>query len=126
MSLVSAFFLIYLVQSTPIEGRFAEIEAGSGGRLGAAIVTPKARHYSRRSERFSLQSVMKMVVAMAALDQVVQLPRWRDRVEARHGDAARLLHADRAARGAGRFPRGGDQGLADRRGGAGSIPQTGG
>lgn len=70
MPLFSALLLTHLVQSTPIEGRFAEIEAGSGGRLGAAIVTPKARHYSRRSERFSLQSVMKMVVAMAALDQV--------------------------------------------------------
>lgn len=72
MPLVSALLLTHLLQASPIETRFAEIEAGSGGRLGAAIVTPKARHYSRRSERFSLQSVMKMVVAMAALDQVDQ------------------------------------------------------
>ncbi|CAN1565222.1 PenP Beta-lactamase class A [Fimbriimonadaceae bacterium] len=63
-------FVQSVSQVRPIEARLAEIESGVQGRLGAAIITPKAAYYSQKSERFSIQSVMKLVVSMAALDQV--------------------------------------------------------
>lgn len=66
----SLLLLSSLVQSSPIEARFAEIEAIAKGQLGAAVITAKSSQYSRRNERFSLQSVMKMMVAMAALEEV--------------------------------------------------------
>lgn len=59
-----------LLQTAPIESRFAEIEAASKGKLGAAVVTSTGSHFHRKGERFSLQSVMKLMVAMAALDAV--------------------------------------------------------
>ncbi|MEQ1822734.1 MAG: class A beta-lactamase [Fimbriimonadaceae bacterium] len=58
------------VHASPIEIRLAEIEAASKGKLGAAVLMATGSHYSRKNERFSLQSVMKMVVAMAALSEV--------------------------------------------------------
>lgn len=61
-----------LVPSGSTEGRLAQIEARSGGKLGAAIITSKSQSYSRKNERFSLQSVMKLMVAMAAIDAVEQ------------------------------------------------------
>lgn len=67
---LSLLLLSTLAQSSPIETRFAKIEAVSKGQLGAAVITPHSSHYSRRNERFSLQSVMKMIVAMAALEAV--------------------------------------------------------
>lgn len=70
MALLALLLLPTLAQSSPIEARFAEIEATSKGALGAAIITPKSSHFSRKNERFSLQSVMKLIVAMAALEQV--------------------------------------------------------
>ena len=69
MNLLSLLLLPSLTQS-PIEARFAEIEAASKGKLGAAVITSKASHYSRKNERFSLQSVMKLIVSMAALEEV--------------------------------------------------------
>jgi beta-lactamase class A len=70
MSLVPLLLFPSLVQATAIDSRLAEIEAMSEGKLGAAIVTTNASHFRRKNERFSLQSVMKLMVAMAALDQV--------------------------------------------------------
>lgn len=76
MSLLTFLLIPTLHQSSPIESRLAEIEAASKGRVGAAVVTAKWSHFHRRDERFSLQSVMKLVVSMAALDQVDQ-GRWK-------------------------------------------------
>jgi beta-lactamase class A len=59
-----------------MEARFAAIEATSQGRLGVAVITRNGRHFRRENEKFSLQSVMKMVVAMAALDLVDQ-GKWK-------------------------------------------------
>ncbi|MBC8064552.1 MAG: hypothetical protein H7Y17_06965 [Chlorobia bacterium] len=70
---LSLLLLSSLAQSSPIEARLAQIEAGAKGHLGAAVITPHSGHYSRRNERFSLQSVMKMMVAMAALDQPTRM-----------------------------------------------------
>lgn len=70
LTLLSVLFVQSVSRVHPIETRFAEIESAVHGRLGAAIVTPKDAYYSRKSERFSIQSVMKLVVSMAALDQV--------------------------------------------------------
>jgi beta-lactamase class A len=61
---------------TGLEEHLAEIQAGSKGALGVAVVTATSRHYLRRDERFSLQSVMKLMVAMAAVDEVDR-GRWR-------------------------------------------------
>lgn len=58
------------LQTGSIESRLQEIEANSKGKLGAAIVTPTSAHFHRKDERFSLQSVMKLMVSMAALDRV--------------------------------------------------------
>lgn len=76
MSPFAFVLLAGLAQKTPIEARFADIEASAKGAVGAAIITPSASHYSRRGERFSLQSVMKLMAAMAALEQVDR-GRWR-------------------------------------------------
>lgn len=65
-----------LARPSDLEARLAEIQAGSRGALGVAVVTPASSHYLRRDERFSLQSVMKLMVAMAALDEVDR-GRWR-------------------------------------------------
>jgi beta-lactamase class A len=65
-----------LIQASPIDSQLAKLEAGSKGKLGAAIITPVSSHYSRKGERFSLQSVMKLMVAMAALDEVDK-GRWK-------------------------------------------------
>jgi beta-lactamase class A len=63
--------VFFATQTTPqVETVFKKIEAEARSPLGAALITPKASYYNRKSERFSLQSVMKMVVAMAALDMV--------------------------------------------------------
>ncbi|HLO98825.1 MAG TPA: class A beta-lactamase [Fimbriimonas sp.] len=59
-----------------VGSQLAAIEAASKGKLGAAIVTPRSAHYSRKNERFSLQSVMKLVVSMAALD-LVDRGKWK-------------------------------------------------
>lgn len=76
MSFFSLLLIPALIQSSPIEARFAEIEASCRGKLGAAVITPTASHYLRKDERFSLQSVMKLMVSMAALDQVDK-GRWK-------------------------------------------------
>lgn len=73
---LSLLLLSTLAQTSPIEAKFAKIEAVARGQLGAAIITPHSSHYSRRDERFSLQSVMKMIVAMAALEEVDQ-GKWK-------------------------------------------------
>lgn len=70
MSLLTLALLPAFVQSSAIEAQFSEIERTAQGRLGVAMITPTSSHYLRRSERFSLQSVMKLMVAMAALDAV--------------------------------------------------------
>lgn len=63
---------------SPLEARLALIEADAKSELGAAIIRKKSSHYLRKGERFSLQSVMKLMVAMAALDQVDQGKLRRD------------------------------------------------
>jgi beta-lactamase class A len=63
-------------QPQSIEAQLREIEAQSKGKLGAAIITPTSSYYSGKGQRFSLQSVMKMVVSMAALDYVDQ-GKWK-------------------------------------------------
>lgn len=70
MSFLSFLLLPSLLQSSPIEARFTEIEASCKGKLGAAVITAKSSHFHRKDEQFSLQSVMKLMVSMAALDQV--------------------------------------------------------
>jgi beta-lactamase class A len=70
MALVPLLILANFAQPSDIDAKLKQIEAESKGRLGAAIITPTARHYSGKGQRFSLQSVMKMVVSMAALDAV--------------------------------------------------------
>lgn len=76
MVLTSLILLSHLATSSTVETRLGEIEAATPCRLGVAIITPTARHYHRKGERFSLQSVMKLMVAMAALNQVDQ-GRWK-------------------------------------------------
>lgn len=72
MTLCSLLLAATIGQSTALESRLAEIEKGSMSELGAAIVTAESRAFRRKDERFSLQSVMKLIVAMAALDRVDQ------------------------------------------------------
>lgn len=76
MSSLALLLLPALLRPSPIEERLLEIQAQSKGAVGAAIITPTSSHYLRRHERFSLQSVMKMMVGMAAMDQVDQ-GKWR-------------------------------------------------
>lgn len=68
--------LLVAAQPTPTEAQLAAIEARSQGKLGAAVVTAQGAHYLHRDDKFSLQSVMKLMVAMAALEQVDRGP-WR-------------------------------------------------
>lgn len=70
MTSLSLLLIASLAQTSPIDARLAEIEAASKGAVGVAIITPTSSHYRRRDERFSLQSVMKLMVAMAALEKV--------------------------------------------------------
>lgn len=70
MIATSYLLAVAMLQPTTLEVKFAEIEKLSKGELGAAVITAKSRHYSRKAERFSLQSVMKLMVSMAALDRV--------------------------------------------------------
>ncbi len=59
-----------------LPGRLKAIEAKSQGKLGVAVITPKESLYLHQNERFSLQSVMKLMVSMAALDLVDQ-GKWK-------------------------------------------------
>ncbi len=90
--------LLILAQTSPIEARFAEIEAASRGALGAAVITPQSSHYSRKGERFSLQSVMKLIVSMAALEQVDQGKWKRDQKFVFHRSDLSLSHQPLADR----------------------------
>jgi len=76
MNFLPLVLLPFWVQSSPVERQLADIEASAKGRVGVAIITPASSHYSRKGERFSLQSVMKLMVSMAALDAVDQ-GRWK-------------------------------------------------
>ena len=76
MSFVGALLAMTMRQTLTIEAQLAEIERGSRSEIGVAIVSPSGRHFHRKGERFSLQSVMKLMVAMAALDEVDR-GRWR-------------------------------------------------
>lgn len=107
MSPLALLFLPLFAQ-TPIEARLAQIEASSKGKLGVAIITPKESHFSRKNERFSLQSVMKLMVSMAALDQVDQC-RWTP------GQKFTFQFSDRSL---------GVQPLADKLGKRNSMPVT--
>ena len=68
--------LLMAAQPTATEAQLAAIEARSQGKLGAAVVTAQGAHYLNRDDKFSLQSVMKLMVAMAALEQVDR-GQWR-------------------------------------------------
>jgi beta-lactamase class A len=68
--------LLVAAQPTATEAQLAAIEARSQGKLGAAVVTAQGAHYLHRDDKFSLQSVMKLMVAMAALEQVDR-GQWR-------------------------------------------------
>lgn len=73
MTLIAAAVLLpALASPARVEARLAEIEARSQGKLGAAIITPSLQVYHRKGQRFSLQSVMKLMVAMAAMNEVDQ------------------------------------------------------
>ncbi len=76
MTILSLYLIPILLQSSSIEDRFVRIEAASKGRVGAAVVTATSSHFHRRDERFSLQSVMKLMASMAALEQVDK-KRWK-------------------------------------------------
>jgi len=68
--------LLVAAQATATESQLQAIEARSQGKLGAAVVTAQGAHYLHPDDKFSLQSVMKLMVAMAALEQVDR-GQWR-------------------------------------------------
>ncbi|MFM9872033.1 MAG: class A beta-lactamase [Fimbriimonadaceae bacterium] len=70
MSFLATLLLPALIQTNSIPTELAQIEAACKGKLGAAIITSQASYYSRKNEYFSLQSVMKLMVSMVALEQV--------------------------------------------------------
>lgn len=74
--IASALLLLTTLVPSPIEVKLAELERTNKCEIGAAIITPTETHFSRKNERFSLQSVMKMVVSMTALDLVVS-GKWK-------------------------------------------------
>ena len=63
-------------QSGSIQQELNHLARGTQGRLGAAIVTSNGAAYSRADERFSIQSVMKLLVSLAALE-LVDRGKWR-------------------------------------------------
>jgi beta-lactamase class A len=76
MFLAPLLWLAGQASPSPIEAQLQAIEARSQGKLGAAVVTAQGAHYRHPDDKFSLQSVMKLMVAMAALEQVDR-GQWR-------------------------------------------------
>lgn len=74
--MLAILILPVLIQTNSIQTELSQLDANCKGQLGAAILTPQASYYFRKNEFFSLQSVMKLIVAMAALDQVDQ-GKWK-------------------------------------------------
>lgn len=72
MHLLTPLLLLTSPQIANLEAQIKDIEEASKGRLGVAILSEKGEFYARKSERFSIQSVMKLVVSMTALDLVDQ------------------------------------------------------
>jgi beta-lactamase class A len=62
--------LLSRVQPTSIESQLAAIEAKAKGKLGVAIIRPGSAVYLHKNDRFAVESVMKMVVSMAVLEEV--------------------------------------------------------
>lgn len=76
MFLAPLLWLAGQASPSPVEAQLQAIEARSQGKLGAAVVTAQGAHYRHPDDKFSLQSVMKLMVAMAALEQVDR-GQWR-------------------------------------------------
>ena len=73
MRLPFSVVLLALAQSSsPLSGQFAQIAAASGGRVGVSVqlIESGERDGVNRTERFPMQSVYKLPIAMAILDQV--------------------------------------------------------
>ena len=65
-----------LILAISLAASLAEIAATLPGRVGACVQTPSGLACTRGTERFSLQSVMKLFVGIAVLDGVDQR-RWK-------------------------------------------------
>src|SRR5258708_38561178 len=65
-------FIIFLQSSAPLAGQFAEIAKTSGGRVGvfSELLETGETAGLNDTERFPMQSVYKLPIAMAGLDQV--------------------------------------------------------
>ncbi len=65
-------FIIFLQSSAPLAGQFAEIAKASGGRVGvfSELLETGETAGLNDTERFPMQSVYKLPIAMAVLDQV--------------------------------------------------------
>ncbi len=68
--MLASYLLATLVTTQKSSLSLAQLDAETTGRLGAFVTDGKRVAASRPDERFSLQSVMKLVVAMAAFDAV--------------------------------------------------------
>jgi beta-lactamase class A len=64
--------LVVLQSPAPLTGQFAEIASSSGGRVGtfAQVIESHDEAGLNETERFPMQSVYKLPIAMAVLDQV--------------------------------------------------------
>jgi beta-lactamase class A len=64
--------LVVLQSSAPLSGKFAEMATSSGGRVGvfAQVIGSHDEAGLNDTERFPMQSVYKLPIAMAILDQV--------------------------------------------------------
>src|SRR5258708_11935405 len=65
-------FIIFLQSSAPLAGQFAEIAKASGGRVGvfSELLETGETAGLNDTERFPMQSVYKLPIAMAVLDHV--------------------------------------------------------
>jgi beta-lactamase class A len=70
IDMLASFLLATLVPTQKSSQSLAQLDAATPGRLGAFVTDGKRVAASRPDERFSLQSVMKLVVAMAAFDAI--------------------------------------------------------
>src|SRR5258708_38677038 len=64
--------LVCLLQADPLADQFAEIAKTSGGRVGVFVQLLETGETAglNEAERFPMQSVYKLPIAMAVLDQV--------------------------------------------------------
>ena len=71
-SLITLFMFTLFQATSPLSGTFADIAATSGGRVGVSVqpIESGERDGLNAAERFPMQSVYKLPIAMAILDQV--------------------------------------------------------